>query len=423
MKQRTYFCIDMKSFFASVECAERQLDPMTTNLVVADETRGKGAICLAVSPSMKQLGVKNRCRLYEIPDNIDYIIAPPHMKKYIDYCADIYDLYLDYISPDDIHVYSIDESFIDATDYLALYGLTARQFAKKLTDEILQKLHIPSSVGIGSNLYLAKIALDITAKHTPDRVGVLDETTYRETLWHHKPITDFWNVARGTATKLANYGVFDMEGITRMPESLLHKLFGKNYRILLDHAYGQESCTIADIKAYKSKTKSLSNSQILFCDYTADKARIVMTEMALTMCQELMRHKLIARNVGIGIGYSKDVVPPTGGTAKMPQATNAYSVAKEYVMRLFDKYVEPDVPVRKLSLTFFNLSDESSRTYDMFTDENTVERELRLEHTVLDIKDRFGKNAILRGIDLVDGATTRKRNTLIGGHNGGEEKE
>ena len=234
MKTRTYFCIDMKSFFASVECAERQLNPLTTKLVVADPSRGKGAICLAVSPKLKQMGVKNRCRLFEIPDNIDYIIAKPQMKKYIAYCADIYDIYLDYVSPDDIHVYSIDESFIDATDYLALYNMTAKQFAVKLTDEIARRVHIPATVGIGSNLYLAKIALDITAKHAEDHIGILDEQIYRNTLWHHCPITDFWNVAKGTAARLANYGVFDMHGITQMPEQLLHKLFGKNYRILLD---------------------------------------------------------------------------------------------------------------------------------------------------------------------------------------------
>ena len=422
MNKSTYFCIDMKSFFASVECAERQLNPLTAKLVVADPSRGKGAICLAVSPKLKQMGVRNRCRLYEIPDNIDYIITPPHMKKYIEYCADIYDVYLDYVSPDDIHVYSIDESFIDATDYLSLYGLTAKQFAVKLTDEIARRTHIPSSVGIGSNLYLAKIALDITAKHTADHIGVLDEDSYRATLWNHRPITDFWNVAKGTAARLANYGVFDMEGVTKMPETLLHKLFGKNYRILLDHAWGRESCTIADIKAYKSKSHSVSNSQILFCDYPTDKARIVMTEMTLTMCQELMRRKVIAQNVAIGIGYSKDVLPPTGGQIRMSQATNAYSLAKEYTLRLFDEYAVPGVPIRRLSIAFSNLSDESCRGYDMFTDAEAVERELRLERAVLEIKDKFGKNAILRGIDLVDGATTRKRNTLIGGHNSGEEQ-
>lgn len=418
MKTRTYFCIDMKSFFASVECAERQLNPLTTKLVVADPSRGKGAICLAVSPKLKQMGVKNRCRLFEIPDNIDYIIAKPQMKKYIAYCADIYDIYLDYVSPDDIHVYSIDESFIDATDYLTLYNMTAKQFAVKLTDEIARRVHIPATVGIGSNLYLAKIALDITAKHAEDHIGILDEQIYRNTLWHHRPITDFWNVAKGTAARLANYGVFDMHGITQMPEQLLHKLFGKNYRILLDHAWGKESCTIADIKAYKAKSHSVSTSQILFCDYPTDKARIVMAEMALTMCQEMMRRKVIALNVDIGIGYSKDVIPPTGGHTRMSQATNAYSLVKDYVLRLFDQTTVPNVPIRRLTISFSKLSDEACRGYDMFTDEEAVERELRLEHTVLDIKNKFGKNAILRGIDLADGATTKIRNKLIGGHNG-----
>ncbi len=325
-KQRTYLCIDMKSFFASVECAERGLSPFETNLVVADESRGKGAITLAITPKMKALGVRNRCRLFEIPKNIDYIIALPHMSLYIKYCADIFDIYLDYFSPDDIHQYSIDEAFIDVTDYLSIYKLEPKQLAKKIINEIAERTHIPATCGIGTNLYLAKIALDITAKHCKDHIGMLDEETFKETLWEHRPITDFWNIAKGTANRLARYGIHTMKGIANTPEDLMYRNFGKNAKILIDHANGKETCTIAEIKSYKSKSKSISNSQILFSDYDYDKAHVVIQEMALTGCQRLIREHLIASHVGISVGYSKDAAPATGGTLKMANSTNLYSI-------------------------------------------------------------------------------------------------
>ena len=298
------------------------MSPFETNLVVADETRGKGAITLAISPKMKSLGVKNRCRLFEIPQNMDYIIAMPRMSLYIKYCADIFEIYLDYFSQDDIHQYSIDEAFIDVTDYLPIYHLSAKDLAKKLINEIAVRTHIPATCGIGSNLYLAKIALDITAKHCKDHIGELTEETFKETLWHHRPITDFWNIANGIATRLARYGIYDMKGIADAPEDLMYRLFGKNAKIIIDHANGKESCTITDIKSYKSKSKSISNSQILFSDYDYDKALLVLQEMALNGCQRLLREHLIASHVGIMVGYSKDVIPATGGTIKMANATN-----------------------------------------------------------------------------------------------------
>jgi len=417
-KQRIYYCIDMKSFFASVECAERGLNPFETNLVVADETRGKNALHLAITPKMKTYGLKSRGRLSDIPKNVDYIIAKPQMKKYIKYAADIYDIYLDYIDPKDIHVYSIDESFIDATDYLACYNKTAKEFAKFLVNEIANRAHIPATVGIGTNLYLAKIALDITAKKSQDHIGYLDEKTYRDTLWTHRPITDFWQVAKGTANRLAKYAIYDMRGIARAPEELLYKEFGINVELIIDHAWGKESCTMADIKAYKPKAKSVSSSQILFEDYPYDKARLVMLEMALTGCQEMMRRKVITNTVGIYVGYSKDLANPTGGTMKMTVTTNVYSLIKEYVEKLWDKTTHLNVPIRRLGISFGNVVDEACEGYDLFTDFNKVEQEKKLEHTVLDIKDKFGKNAMLRGIDLVEGATTMERNKLIGGHNG-----
>lgn len=417
-KQRTYLCIDMKSFFASVECAERGLSPFETNLVVADESRGKGAITLAITPKMKALGVRNRCRLFEIPKNIDYIIALPHMSLYIKYCADIFDIYLDYFSPDDIHQYSIDEAFIDVTDYLSIYKLEPKQLAKKIINEIAERTHIPATCGIGTNLYLAKIALDITAKHCKDHIGMLDEQTFKETLWEHRPITDFWNIAKGTANRLARYGIHTMKGIANAPEDLLYRNFGKNAKILIDHANGKETCTIADIKSYKSKSKSISNSQILFSDYDYDKAHVVIQEMALTGCQRLIREHLIASHVGIFVGYSKDVIPQSSGTIKMADSTNLYSIIREYVDRLYEETISKDYPIRRLGICFSGLANESAEGYDLFTDVEALEKERKLENTVLSIKDRFGKNALLRGLDLKEGATQKERNKLIGGHNG-----
>lgn len=418
-KQRTYLCIDMKSFFASVECAERGLSPFETNLVVADESRGKGAITLAITPKMKALGVRNRCRLFEIPKNIDYIIALPHMSLYIKYCADIFDIYLDYFSPDDIHQYSIDEAFIDVTDYLSIYKLEPKQLAKKIINEIAERTHIPATCGIGTNLYLAKIALDITAKHCKDHIGMLDEETFKETLWEHRPITDFWNIANGIATRLARYGIHDMKGVATAPEDLLYRNFGKNAKLLIDHANGKESCTIADIKNYKGKSKSISNSQILFSDYAYDKAHIVIQEMALSGCQRLLKEHSIASHVGISVGYSKDTAPATGGTLKMANSTNLYSMVKEYVDRIFEDTTHQDVPIRRLAICFSGLVDESAEGYDLFTDLDALQKERNVEKAVLEIKEKFGKNAMLRGFDLQEGATQKERNKLIGGHNGG----
>ena len=303
-QNRIYFCIAMKSFFASVECAERGLNPFETNLVVADETRGNGTICLAISPAMKALGVKNRCRMYEIPSNIKYITAMPHMKKYIKYNGDIYDIYLDYIDPRDIHVYSIDESFLDVTDYLRMYDKTPRQFAKQLINEIAEKAHIPATVGIGTNLYLAKIALDIEAKKRSDHIGWLNEDLYQEKLWHHRPLTDFWQIGRGIALRLQKYGIYDMAGIAHADEKRLYKEFGVNAELLIDHAWGREICTIADIKAHHSKSKSISMSQILFSDYSFEKARTVMKEMILDACHKMMHQKVITNSLTISIGYN-----------------------------------------------------------------------------------------------------------------------
>ena len=418
-KERTYFCIDMKTFYASVECAERGLNPFETNLVVADTSRGNGALCLAVSPRMKAQGVKNRCRLYEIPKHIKYETALPRMQLYIEYAADIYAIYLKYFSPDDIHVYSIDEAFIDATNYLSTYHMDAKGLAKKLMNEIAEVKHIPSTAGIGSNLFLAKIALDITAKHAKDHMGVLTEESFRETLWDHTPITDFWMIAGGTARRLERFGITTLRGIAQCPQELLYKTFGKDAELLIDHAWGREPCRMQDIKSYKSKTHSVSFSQILPKDYTYDEARVVMTEMILHGCQELMRRKVICQKIWIGVGYSKDVLPMVNGQTKMTSATAVNSLICPFVLDVFDRITDRSVPIRRLGISFNDVCDEGCEGYDFFTDWDAVEREKAKEKTVLQISDKYGKNAILRGTNFLAGATQRERNGMIGGHRAG----
>ena len=416
-KRRTYLCIDMKSFFASVECAERGLNPFETNLVVADESRGKNALCLAITPKMKALGIKNRCRIGDIPKHIKYIVAMPRMKKYIEYNGDIYEIYRKYIDREDIHTYSIDEAFIDCTDYLPIHNKNPKEFAKFLINEIANKTHIPATAGIGTNLYLAKIALDITAKKAPDHIGYLDEELFRETLWTHRPITDFWGIANGTANRLANLSIYDMRGVANCPPELLYKRFGINAELLIDHSWGRESCTMKDIKSYKSKSKSISSSQILFKDYSFSEAAIVMAEMTLAGCHRMMSEHVITKGISIYVGYSKDIIPPTGGTVKMHESTSLYSIIHKYVDKLFQETTNKTVPIRRLGICFNNIMDEGCEGYDLFTDFDKVEREKKLEHTVLDIKGKFGKNAMLRAIDLQEGATQITRNKYIGGHN------
>ena len=418
-KERTFFCIDMKTFYASVECAERGLNPFETNLVVADTSRGNGALCLAVSPRMKAQGVKNRCRLYEIPKHIKYEAALPRMQLYIEYAADIYAIYLKYFSPDDIHVYSIDEAFIDATTYLSTYHTDAKGLAKKLMNEIAEVKHIPSTAGIGSNLFLAKIALDITAKHAKDHMGVLTEESFRETLWDHTPITDFWMIAGGTARRLERFGITTLRGVAQCPPELLYKAFGKDAELLIDHSWGREPCRMQDIKSYKSKTHSVSFSQILQKDYSFDEARVVMTEMILHGCQELMRRKVICQKIWIGVGYSKDVLPMAHGQTKLTSATAVNSLISPFVLDVFDRITDRSIPIRRLGISFNDVCDEGCEGYDFFTDWDAVEREKAKEKTVLELADKYGKNAVLRGTNFLAGATQRERNGMIGGHRAG----
>ncbi len=419
-KQRCYFVIDMKSFFASVECAERGLDAMTTKLVVADAERSDKTICLAVSPAMKELSVKNRCRLYEIPKNIDYIIAPPRMKKYIAYTAKIYGIYLQYMSKDDIYQYSIDEAFLDVTDYLKMYNIRAKEFAKKLLTEINDKLGIPATCGIGTNMYLAKIALDITAKKAPDRIGWLTEDKFKQELWHHKPLTDFWGISNGIATRLEKYGIQDMYGIATCNEDLLYDEFGVNAELIIDHSKGIETCLMEDIKKYKSKSKSLSNSQILPKAYKPEDAMIVLDEMIQEGCYRLVRKKLTTELIHLYIVYQDEMRTATKGTKRLTKATDLPSAIIPAALELYDSIVDKTKMVRKLGYDFADIKSDTEEQIDFFTDTVKAGREKKLVNTVLNIKDKYGKNAILRGLDLDKRATQKERNEQIGGHKSGE---
>ena len=414
---KAYLCIDLKTFFASVECVERKLDPFAVNLVVADPSRGKGALCLAVSPKMKEQGVHNRCRIFEIPDNISYITTMPRMNLYMQYSADIYGIYLKYISREDIHVYSIDEAFLDVSEYLQMYSVSAKELARMILQDIYTTTGITATVGIGTNLYLAKIALDITAKHAKDNMGVLDEQLYRETLWHHKPVSDFWQVGRGISKRLEKYSVADMYDIAHMDERILYREFGVNAEYLIDHAWGREPTTIKEIKAYKSKSNSLSNSQILFEDYNYEEALLVLKEMVELNVQNLVESHRVTDHIGLYIGYSARNVKATGGSRKLSNVTNSYAYLRNAFIELYRETVNRQELVHMLSISFGNVVDEMYETYDLFTDFNALEKEKKLQLTLLNIKHKFGKNAVIKGMNLLNKATAISRNKLVGGHN------
>lgn len=418
---RIYLCIDLKSFYASVECVERGLDPMTARLVVADPARERGTICLAVSPALKALGIHNRCRVFEIPQGIQYIMAPPRMKLYIDYSANIYAIYLKYLSKEDIHVYSIDEAFLDVTDYLPLYHLDARELALTIMNDIHRQLGVVATCGIGTNLYLAKVALDITAKHVADNISFLDETRYRKTLWNHRPITDFWRVGHGIAKRLASMGIFTMEGITLAREDLLYRAFGVDAEYLIDHAWGRESTTIADIKAYKSKNNSLSNGQVLFRDYSFEEGLLIVKEMVDLLCLDMVDRHLVTNSIHLHVGYSKHVIPSVNASSQMSVTTNSAPIITDYFVTLYRRTVNAAAPIRRITITVNNVVDEAFEQYDLFTRPEDLERSRQISHAVLDIKRRFGKNALLKGMNLQQAATTMERNRQIGGHRSGDE--
>ena len=421
-KDKIYLCIDLKTFFASVECAQRGLDSLNTNLVVADPSRGNGAICLAISQALKNQGVHNRCRVFEIPKNLSYIIAKPRMKLYIQYAAEIYAIYLRYIAASDIHPYSIDEMFIDATTYLKLYKMDAYSFAKLLMGKIFDELHIRSSCGIGTNLYLAKIALDISAKHNIDNIAYLDEEKYKKELGNHQPLSDFWMISTGYTNRLHKLGLYTMNDIASCDEKILYKTFGINAEILIDHSKGIEAVEIKDIKAYKRKSNSISQSQILFEDYDYRKARLIIKEMVELLCLDLVDRGLVSDNIYLGIGYSKEGYKTYGSNYKISSRSNVYSIFIPYFLDMYDKLVDKNKMIRRISIGFGNVLNEDFEQFDLFTDVEKVKKEQKLDKVINNIKSKYGKNSIIKGMNLEEGATSIMRNKLIGGHNSGEDE-
>lgn len=505
MENKTYIAIDLKSFYASVECVERGLNPMTTHLVVADKSRTEKTICLAVTPSLKALGIPGRARLFEVSAKVrkvnaerqqnaprrvftgssfdatvlnahpeyrlDFIVAPPRMAHYMEFSTRIYQIYLKYIAPEDIHVYSIDEVFIDATDYLGIYKLSARELAMKMILDVLESTGITATAGIGTNLYLCKIALDIQAKHIPAdhngvRIAELDEMSYRRLFWSHRPLTDFWRIGKGYAKKLEDHGLYTMGDIARCSlgsvtdrynEDMLYKLFGVNAELLIDHAWGYEPCTIADIKAYKPESNSLGSGQVLKCPYTFQKAKLVVREMADSLALDLVDKKLMTDQIVLTVGYDVENLSDPGiregysgavttdrygrqipkhvnGTASLGKYSSSSKLIIDAASGLFERIADKKLLIRRLYLTANRVKGEGSvpedtggEQLDIFTDYTKEEekrkaealelaRERKKQEAMLDIKRKYGKNAILKGMNLEDGATAQDRNQQIGGH-------
>lgn len=417
---KIYLCIDLKSFYASVECVERGWDPLTARLVVADPERSEKTICLAVSPALKQMGVPNRCRVFQIPKEIPYKMAPPRMQLYIDYAAEIYGVYLKYIAKEDIQVYSIDEAFLDVTDYLHLYQMTAVELGRKIMQDILDTTKIPAACGVGTNLYLAKAALDILAKHETDRIAYLDEARYREKLWKHKPLTDFWRVGRGTVERLSNMGICTMEEIAHARESLLYKSFGIDAELLIDHAWGRESVTIADIKAYRPKNTSFSSGQVLPRDYEYEEGVLVVKEMADLLCLDLVDQGLVTSHISLVIGYSNQkCFEPAKGSTTLRSATSSNRRLLSYVEQLYRRIVRPGAYIRRITLTYTGVMTEDYQQFDLFSNPEETEKDVKAQRAAISIKQRYGRNAILKGMNLEESATTIERNGQIGGHKSG----
>lgn len=413
-------CIDLKSFYASVECVERGLDPFKTNLVVADPTRSKSTICLAITPAMKALGIKNRCRIHEIPENIEYITAMPRMQLYIDYSAKIYGIYLRYVSKEDIHVYSVDECFIDVTKYLSLYHLSAREMALELMKAVMDETGITATAGVGTNLYLAKIAMDIVAKHVDDHIGILDEFSYREKLWDHTPLSDFWRIGSRTEKKLAGYGIHTMGDIAMASltsEDWLYKMFGIDAELLIDHAWGYETCRMQDIKNYHSEEHSLSNGQVLMRNYSFEEAGVIVREMTDNLVLDLFEKGLVTNSVTLWIAYDHRYEHEASkGTVRLSKPTNRSSEIIEAVEELYQKITDRYTGIRRLDVCANRIAPESYIQYSLFDDPIQTDKERHLQEAVLSVKQRYGKNAIMRGSNLLECSTYRERNNQIGGH-------
>lgn len=414
-----YLCIDLKSFYASVECVERGLDPMTAELVVADPTRTDKTICLAVSPALKTQGVGGRARVFEIPEHLRkrMIMAPPRMQLYVDYAAEIYGVYLDYLSPEDMHVYSIDEVFMDITKYLDLYGFTPKEMAVFLMEEVRKRVGVRATAGIGTNLYLAKIALDVTAKHADDFIGILDQDSFKELLWDHKPLSDFWMIGARTANKLEKIGIETMRDIANTDEDLLYRMFGINAELMIDHAYGIEPTTIADIKGYKQKSHSLTVGQVLMRDYSNSEGELIIKEMTEQLCQKITAQRKVTKNVSIVVGYSNSLkLPVVRGSISFSMPTASVSLIMPSVANLYHKITNPEYPVRRMFVYFNNLEDADSNKQLSLFDVQDEETNDNLQKAVNKIRDKYGKNAMVRGMDLEEAATTMERNQQIGGH-------
>ena len=416
MSGRTYMIIDLKSFYASVECVDRHLDPMTTLLAVADKERSKGTICLAITPAMKALGIKNRCRIYEIPEHLDYITAPPRMQRYIDVSAEIYEIYLSYIAREDIHVYSIDEAFLDVTAYLSLYRLSAHDLALKIMNDIMQKEGIRATCGIGTNLYLAKVALDILAKHSPDFIAELDEESFKDRLWTHRPLTDFWRIGPGTQRRLGSIGIYTQKDIALFPEKLLYKQFGALAEFMIDHAWGMEPCTMEEIKNYRTRSHSLSCGQVLMRDYDFNDALIIVKEMADELSLDMVSAHVVSNNVSLYVGYSANTFPPTGASATLQVTTNSVRILTDAYVQLYLRSTLRNVPIRRVGISANSVLDECFEQYSFFVDPTVMDKDRALLRSVGQIKEKYGKNAIFKGMDLLEAGNTIQRNNQIGGH-------
>ena len=426
--ERTYICIDLKSFYASVECANRGLNPFATNLVVADPSRSVNTICLAITPAMKALGVKNRCRVRDIPEGIRYITAVPRMRRYMEASGTVVSTYLEHVSAEDMYVYSIDESFIDATPYLKLYGLGAREFAARLISAVKEKTGIPATAGIGPNMFLAKVALDVCAKHAEDGIGCLDDESWKREIWFHQPITDIWGIGPGTARRLEKHGVYDLAGVCKMPKKSLLKEFGVNGRLLLDHAWGQETCTIAQARGYKPKGHSLTNGQVLMRDYSFDEAQELLREMALASCLELTEKGLAASNVGLFVGYSSSSFPRqawangcgpsigSGGSMRLRKPTDSASEVTKALLAVYEAKVERGLAIRRVNIYMGGLVEKPTVQPSLFGDGARTVKEEAVSQAMVAVRRKFGANAMLKGTSLREEANARERNMQIGGH-------
>lgn len=424
---RTYICIDLKSFYASVECTDRGLDPFTTDLVVADPERSANTICLAVTPSLKAKGVRNRCRVRDIPEGMDYITAVPRMRRYMEVSAEIYRTYLEFVSTEDTWPYSIDECFIDATPYLVHYGLDARALVRRLIARVRERTGIAATAGIGPNMFLCKVALDVMAKHADDGIGRLDDESFRREIWFHRPLTDIWGIGHGIAGRLAKRGIYDLAGVCAERPEILRGEFGKNAEVLIDHAWGIEPATIADCRAYVPRAHSLTNGQVLMRDYTFDEARTVAREMVFGSCMDLAEKYLACDTVGLWVGYSGAILrtwdsagePPSlhgGGQRHLGCVTASETKIAAALMALFDETVSRRAPIRRVNISLAGVVPARLAAPTLFDDPAELEREERLALASVAVRRRFGANALLRGTSLMPEANARERNRQIGGH-------